>query len=106
MSKTPHLIFIHGLSNKPPAKDLRRIWLDALSEQRGNNPGFDLGAVGVRETFIYWADLFYDEPLSVADYESRSNELGDSVSDDLELTSDAWMEAMKKKFPVDPPVSG
>lgn len=101
MTKTPHLIFIHGLSNKPPAEDLRRIWLEALAEQHDNNPGFDLSTVGVRETFIYWADLFYDTPLSAADYESRGDELSDSVPDDLELTSDSWMKAMKKKFPVD-----
>ena len=58
MTKTPHLIFIHGLSNKPPAEDLKRIWLEALAERRDNNPGFDLSTVGVRETFIYWADYF------------------------------------------------
>lgn len=80
---------------------MRRIWLDALAEPRENNPGFDLAAVGVRDTFIYWADLFYDEPLSATNYESNSNELNESVAEDIELTSNAWMAAMLKQFPMD-----
>jgi len=101
LAQASHLIFIHGLSNKPPAEDLRRIWLDALAEQYENSPGFDLGAVGVRDTFIYWANLFYDAPLSAAGYESRSDELSASVADELELASDAWMAAMTKNFSLD-----
>lgn len=80
MSQPSHIIFIHGLSNKPPVEDLRRVWIDALAEGVVEDPGFDLGAVGVKDSFVYWADLFYDEPLSAAGYESRSDELADSFN--------------------------
>lgn len=101
MPRPSHIVFIHGLSNKPPVTDLRRIWLDALAEGVDGDPGFDLGAVGVRDSFVYWADHFYNTPLSPKDYESRSDELGDSVSDEIELSSDAWMRAMSAKFPLE-----
>lgn len=98
MSNSSHLIFIHGLANKPPAADLRRIWLDALAEGFVDNAGFDLGAMGVRDTFVYWANLFYDEPLEAGDYESLGDELGDSAPDDPQLDADDWTEAMAKHF--------
>jgi hypothetical protein len=101
MTQTPHLIFIHGLSNKPSLNDLKRIWLEALAEPRENNPGFDLSTVGVKSTFIYWANLFYDEPLAAENYESRSDELSKSVANEIELPSDAWVAAMLKQFPID-----
>ncbi|MEN8132694.1 MAG: hypothetical protein ABFS45_21435, partial [Pseudomonadota bacterium] len=91
----------HGLSNKPALEDLRRIWLDALAVQVSEDSGFDLGAVGVRDSFVYWADLFYDEPLLAAQYESRSDELTDSVDAAVELASDEWIDAMRVKFPME-----
>ncbi|MET0028111.1 MAG: hypothetical protein ABW101_10780 [Candidatus Thiodiazotropha sp.] len=96
-----HLIFVHGLANKPPVEDLRRIWLEALAEPHDGDEGFDLGAVGVRDYFVYWADLFYKQPLAAADYESRSNELQDSVSDQVDLSEDEWMRIMREKFDLD-----
>ena len=101
MNQKAHLIFIHGLANKPPKNDLKRIWLEALAEHREANPGFDLGAVGVRSTLVYWADLFFDKPLPTNNYERNSEELSDSVAEDIVLASDAWMIAMLKRFPMD-----
>jgi len=57
MSQPSHIIFIHGLSNKPPVEDLRRVWIDALAEGVVEDPGFDLGAAGVKDSFVCWADL-------------------------------------------------
>ena len=28
----PHVTFIHGIANKPPADDLLRIWREALAD--------------------------------------------------------------------------
>jgi hypothetical protein len=57
----PHITFIHGIANKPPADKLKKIWLDALaSDQLGNEDGIDLGARGVTTSMIYWADVLYE----------------------------------------------
>lgn len=101
MSGPVSVIFIHGLSNKPDPKVLKRKWLDALSEDLENNPGFNLPAKGVRDSFIYWADLFHEKPLSAEEYESIGDELGESVKENIVLSSNSWMESMVQKFPFD-----
>lgn len=54
----PHVTFIHGISNKPPAEELLKIWRDALEvDQLGNNDGVSLGAIGVTSSMVYWADV-------------------------------------------------
>jgi len=63
MSQPSHIIFIHGLSNQPPVEDLRRVWIDALAEGVVEDQGIDLGAVGVKDSFVYWADLQAAAPL-------------------------------------------
>jgi hypothetical protein len=55
-----HVTFIHGISNKPPAENLLRIWLRALSR----DAGVDLGADGVSSSMVYWADVLYESPLA------------------------------------------
>jgi hypothetical protein len=107
-----HVTFVHGLANKPAPADLRRIWLEALRAPFKGDNGFDLGASGVSDTFVYWADLFYDTPLPASDYESVSDEVSASLKGaSSEIPSDAWMEAMRKHYPEagdaypDPPVA-
>lgn len=95
-----HVTFIHGLANKPPATDLRRIWLDALGASTSGDDGFDLGAAGVSDTFIYWADLFYDAPLKATDYESFSDEVSANMKGATGLlSSDDWVRAMWLHYP-------
>ena len=95
-----HVTFVHGLANKPPATDLRRIWLDALRAPVDGDGGFDLGAAGVSDGFIYWADLFYDNPLPAGDYESAGDEVAASLAGARTgLASNAWTEAMRIRFP-------
>lgn len=112
MSQPVHVTFIHGLANKPAPQELRRVLLEALAFPVSNDGGFDLGAVGVTASFVYWADLFYDNPIPPGEYESRSNELEDSVPGDPKLSEDEWMRAMRLNFPDDesayeePPVDG
>ncbi|SMF44015.1 hypothetical protein [Desulfovibrio gilichinskyi] len=100
MSPISHVIFIHGISNKPAPNELKRIWLEALSELREDSSGFDLAAAGVKSTFIYWADLFYDTPLSPGDYESTSDDFSDGLSSNLELDDDPWTQKMLEHFPI------
>ena len=88
-----HVTFFHGLANKPAKKELERIWLSALAATVDGDPGFDLGAVGVSASFVYWADLFYDNPIPASDYEaatSRSDELNVAVKKDFNQEEDNW----------------
>lgn len=117
MPQPVHVTFVHGLANKPPKDDLRRIWLDALAEPFKGGAGFDLEAEGVTVSFVYWADLFHDEPLSAAGYESYMDELAHSVSGDVVLADDRWTRDMLATFqeededahldpPTDEPIDG
>ena len=55
----PHVTFIHGMCNKPPADDLLRLWKRALAD--GPDP-LSLGDLGVTNSLVYWADLLYEKP--------------------------------------------
>lgn len=99
MTRPAHVTFIHGLANKPPAVELRRIWLEALGKPMTGDGGFDLGAVGVTASFVYWADLFYDEPLPPGEYENNAGELESSFPSDVEVEDSRWLKDMQAKFP-------
>jgi hypothetical protein len=53
-----HVTFIHGMSNKPPADDLLRIWRETLASAAEALP---LGDLGVTSSMVYWADLLYEK---------------------------------------------
>lgn len=94
-------VFIHGLANKPKKEDLERIWLGALSEPVAGDDGFDLEASGVRCSFVYWADLFYDAPIPAGEYEAvagTSDEIQASTAAPVAIPKDAWTLALKSKF--------
>jgi hypothetical protein len=55
----PHVTFIHGMANKPPADDLLRLWRNALADAASPLP---LGDMGITSSMIYWADLLYEKP--------------------------------------------
>jgi hypothetical protein len=55
----PHVTFIHGIANKPPAADLLRIWREALANASDPLP---LGDLGVTSELVYWADFMYEKP--------------------------------------------
>jgi len=55
----PHVTFIHGIANKPPADDLLRIYREAVAN--GSQP-MPLGDLGVSSSLVYWADLLYENP--------------------------------------------
>ena len=95
------IIFIHGLANKPEPAQLKRIWLESLAADRKENPGFDILTEGVHESFVYWADLFYDKPIESSQYENIEDELANSVADVGKLASNDWTEKMRRKFKLD-----
>ena len=53
----PHVTFIHGIANKPPADRLQDAWLRTLA-----NAGLDLSVEGVTTRMVYWADVMHDVP--------------------------------------------
>ncbi len=99
MAGPAHVTFIHGLANKPPAVELRRIWIEALGKPVTGDDGFDLGAVGVTASFVYWADLFYDQPLPPGEYENNAGELENSFPLDVEVEDTQWLKDLQAKFP-------
>ncbi len=56
----PHVTFIHGIANKPPADRLKEAWLRTLTKA-----GLDLGAEGVTTRMVYWADVLHQAPEPV-----------------------------------------
>lgn len=102
-----HLTFIHGISNKPAAKELHRIWRDALL--KAASP-LDLDAEGVTSEMVYWADVLYANPMKEGELESASDNL-EIAKDDTETveiptaSSDdesAWLESMSGRLGIDP----
>ncbi|MDQ2586570.1 hypothetical protein CKY47_21745 [Saccharothrix yanglingensis] len=66
----PHVTFIHGIGNEPPAPRLGRNWRRVLAEN-----GLDLDASGVTSAFVYWADLLHPAPLPETRYEDTRGTL-------------------------------
>lgn len=102
-----HLTFIHGISNKPAAEELHRIWRGALLNAASP---LDLDAEGVTSEMVYWADVLYAEPMPEGELESAADTLEISVGDTEEVTiptagdplERAWIEAMSDRIGVDP----
>ena len=64
----PHVTFIHGIANKPPAQQLEEIWVRALAD--AVEP-LSLSDAGVTSSMVYWADLLYGDPIDdTSSYES------------------------------------
>jgi hypothetical protein len=55
-----HVTFIHGISNKPAANELLKIWRRSLADS-GDDP-LPLGSLGVSSSLVYWADVMYAAP--------------------------------------------
>lgn len=64
----PHVTFVHGIGNKPPAEQLRGIWRAALAAN-----GLDLDARGVSSSMVYWADLLNAKPLAESQLEAADD---------------------------------
>lgn len=68
----PHVVFVHGLANKPEAEYLHRLW----SRKLAHDGGISLGDEGVSSEMAYWADVLYPSPdTNLASYESSAGEV-------------------------------
>ena len=56
-----HLVFIHGISNKPAPDELLKIWRRVLGRNEDGDPGVRLSSRGINSSLIYWADVMYDK---------------------------------------------
>lgn len=103
----PHVTFIHGIANKPPADELLEIWRRALADDGGIN----LSAKGITSSMVYWADVLYAKPAEEEDsHESVGNEaIVEADDEDLEWRSEltgnekALVEGLVKKLNFDAP---
>ena len=64
----PHVTFVHGIGNKPPAEQLSGIWRGALAAN-----GLDLDAGRVSSSMVYWADLLNAKPLAESQLEAADD---------------------------------
>lgn len=79
----PHVTFIHGIMNKPPADQLLQIWLRSLA----GNDGLDLDGEGVTYSMVYWADVLYEKPEDTA---AMSESLGSEASPGKSEEDESW----------------
>lgn len=64
-----HVVFIHGLDNKPEADYLHKLWCRKLA----HDEGLDLATNAVGTAMCYWADVLYGAPdANLAAYESAT----------------------------------
>jgi len=67
-----HVLFVHGLDNKPEADYLYKLWKRKLAHEDGP----DLDGNGVEAAMAYWADVFYPSPdTNLAAYESAAGDI-------------------------------
>jgi len=62
------LVMIHGRSNKPDHRTLLKWWIKSINDGLYNNEGGVLLPDEMDLRMVYYADLFYDKPLSINDY--------------------------------------
>lgn len=100
----PHVTFIHGIANKPPAEDLLRIWREALANAAEPVP---LGDLGVSSSLVYWADLLYEKPDDdLSAYEGAREDTpravdgggGESPPEPQTPEEAAFIEALRKRM--------
>jgi hypothetical protein len=100
----PHVTFIHGIANKPPADRLHELWLRGLT-----HGGLDLLGEGVTTSMVYWADVLYAEPtealVSTEGALDDGAEAADAALVDLPDTptpaEQAFVEGLAEKLGVD-----
>ncbi len=94
-----HVVFVHGISNKPPKNELLGIWKNALK----TGGGIDLDSAGISSSMVYWADCLYPEPLGVhlGAHESailESREDTRSWQEELSLEENWFFSSLETKF--------
>jgi hypothetical protein len=102
-----HVVFIHGLDNKPEADYLHELWCRKLA----HDEGLDLATSAVETAMCYWADVLYGSPdTNLAAYERAAGSIETLDSPpaqplDLSRLSAADAERMRRlaaRLGVDP----
>ena len=107
-----HLVFIHGISNKPASGELLNIWQRVLGRDEDGDPGVPLSTRGISSSLIYWADVMYDKPdLDIAAHESGAADAPLGVPEAIERDWRAgvggeqeaqWLSAFEAAYGIDP----
>lgn len=105
-----HLVFIHGIGNKPDGAELLKIWRRVLARDEGDDPGVRLSARGINSSIIYWADVMYDTPdADIASHESLDDAPLSGVPDDIDQTlqedvtgarEEAWLAEFEEAYGI------
>ena len=96
-----HLVFIHGIANKPEAQELLGIWRRSL----GREGGVNLGATGINSSMAYWADVMYGAPqegLAAQEAADAEAPAGLEAGEGLEAPEDDWMRAFEATYGMVP----
>lgn len=62
-----HVVFVHGIANKPEPKELLRRYRAAVAN---GAEALDLGAEGIDTSLVYWADVMYTDATPASEFES------------------------------------
>lgn len=107
-----HLVFIHGIANKPAPDELLKIWRRVLARDEDGDPGVRLSSRSINSSLIYWADVMYDtvDP-DIASHESNEDEAPLGVPESIEsdwrsgvagAREENWLNAFETAYGIDP----
>jgi len=107
-----HLVFIHGIANKPESDELLRIWQRVLARDEGDDPGVNLATKGIHSSLIYWADVMYGEPdPDISKFEREGEEEPRGLPGNVETgwrdgvdgaDEKQWQSAFERIYGIDP----
>ena len=107
-----HLVFIHGISNKPAPDELLKIWRRVLARNEDGDPGVKLSSRGINSSLIYWADVMYGEfDPDISAHETIDPPAPRGVPNDIETQwrdevddpeEELWMNAFESVYGIDP----
>jgi len=103
--RVAHVVFVHGLDNKPEADYLFNLWKRKLAFE----DGLDLDACGISGSMNYWADVLYESPdTNLAAYESAAGTIEGveppPALNRLDHKDDERIRGLARKLDVDPDV--
>jgi hypothetical protein len=107
-----HLVFIHGIANKPAPDELLNIWRRVLAREEGEDQGIRLSSRGVQTSLVYWADVMYPEyDPDVASHESLERDVplgvpetieSDAMTGTVGTRAENWEQAFEAAYGIDP----
>jgi len=101
-----HVVFIHGISNKPDSDELLRRWRHAIAN---GAEAFDLGAEGIETSMVYWADIMYSDAVPATSFESAVAEdsiegagaLNSLLGSSANIEDEEWLKKFAERMDLD-----